>query len=41
MNQIRIPITELNKTIAAKLAGEDILVLPPGGKVWKEEKKGV
>ncbi|MBI2979365.1 MAG: glycine--tRNA ligase [Chloroflexi bacterium] len=38
MNQIRIPIAELKNTLAAKLAGEDILVLPPGGKVWKEER---
>ncbi len=28
MNQIRIPIAELKKTLEAKLAGEDILVLP-------------
>ena len=38
MNQIRIPISELKKTLEAKLAGEDILVLPPGGEVWKIEK---
>ncbi|MBI4187812.1 MAG: glycine--tRNA ligase [Chloroflexi bacterium] len=37
MNQIRIPIAELQKTIAAKLAGEDILVLPPGGSVVEKE----
>lgn len=39
MNQIRIPVAELKKTMTAKLAGEDFLVLPPGGKVWKEEKQ--
>ena len=38
MNQIRIPIAELQKTLTAKLAGEDFLVLPPGGTVV--EKKG-
>ncbi len=35
MNQIRVPIAELKKTLQAKLAGEDFLVLPAGGKVWK------
>ena len=35
MNQIRIPIAELKKTLQAKLAGEDLFVLPPGGQVWK------
>jgi glycyl-tRNA synthetase len=39
MNQIRIPIKELKTTLAAKLGGEDILVLPPGGKIWKVEKE--
>jgi glycyl-tRNA synthetase len=39
MNQIRIPISELKTTLAAKLSGEDIMVLPPGGQIWKEEKK--
>ena len=38
MNQIRIPITELRNTLAAKLEGEDILVLPPGGQVWKNSE---
>ncbi len=33
MNQIRVPVAELQKTITAKLAGEDFLVLPPGGTV--------
>lgn len=35
MNQIRIPITELQSTLTAKLAGEDLFVLPPGGQIWK------
>ena len=39
MNQIRIPIEELKKTLAAKLSGEDLFVLPPGGKIWKQENK--
>jgi len=39
LNQIRIPIKELKTTLAAKLGGEDLFVLPPGGKIWKEEKK--
>ncbi|MBI3930952.1 MAG: glycine--tRNA ligase [Chloroflexi bacterium] len=39
MNQIRVPIPELQKTLTAKLAGEDLFVLPPGGQVWKEEKR--
>ena len=38
MNQIRIPIIGLKRTLEAKLAGEDILVLPPGGEVVKNEK---
>jgi glycyl-tRNA synthetase len=36
MKQIRIPISELRNTIQAKLEGEDLFVLPPGGKIWKE-----
>ncbi len=36
MNQIRIPIAELRQTLQAKLSGEDLFVLPPGGKIWKE-----
>ena len=36
MNQIRVPISELKTTLAAKLSGEDLFVLPPGGKIWKE-----
>ncbi|MBI2849937.1 MAG: glycine--tRNA ligase [Chloroflexi bacterium] len=39
MNQIRVPVAELQKTLAAKLAGEGFLVLPPGGVVWKVEKE--
>jgi glycyl-tRNA synthetase len=39
MNQIRIPIKELKTTLAAKLGGEDLFILPPGGKIWKVEKK--
>jgi glycyl-tRNA synthetase len=33
MNQIRIPVVELQKTLLAKLAGEDFLVLPEGSEV--------
>jgi len=40
MNQIRLPIAELQKTLTAKLAGEGLFVLPPGGTVWLEESKG-
>ncbi len=40
MNQIRIPIKELKTTLAAKLSGEDILVLPPGGQIWKSGENG-
>ena len=36
MNQIRVPIAELKNTVQAKLEGEDLFVLPPGGKIWKE-----
>ncbi len=36
MNQIRVPIAELRRTLQAKLEGEDLFVLPPGGKIWKE-----
>ncbi len=39
MNQIRIPVSELKSTLAAKLSGEDLFVLPPGGQIWKEETK--
>ncbi len=36
MNQIRVPIAELRNTLQAKLEGEDLFVLPPGGMIWKE-----
>ncbi|MEE8318844.1 MAG: His/Gly/Thr/Pro-type tRNA ligase C-terminal domain-containing protein, partial [Dehalococcoidales bacterium] len=36
MNQIRIPIASLQSALAAKLAGEDLFILPPGGQIWKE-----
>jgi len=36
MNQIRIPIAELRNTLQAKLAGEDLFMLPPGGQIWKQ-----
>ena len=38
MNQIRVPISELKATLQAKLEGEDLFILPPGGKIWKEER---
>lgn len=37
MNQIRVPIAELKRTLEAKLKGEPFFVLPPGGKIWKGE----
>ena len=40
LNQIRVPISELKNTLQAKLAGEDLFVLPPGGSIWKEGKDG-
>jgi glycyl-tRNA synthetase len=40
LNQIRVPIAELKKTLQAKLAGEDLFVLPPGGRIWKEGGSG-
>ncbi len=36
MNQIRVPISELRTTLAAKLSGEQLFVLPLGGQIWKE-----
>jgi len=36
LNQIRIPISELRATLAAKLGGESLFVLPPGGSIWKQ-----
>ena len=37
MNQIRVPISELKTTLAAKLSGEPLFVLLPGGQIWKEQ----
>ncbi len=37
MNQIRVPTAVLAETLAKKLAGEDIFVLPEGGIIWKQE----
>ncbi|MFH1662746.1 MAG: glycine--tRNA ligase [Chloroflexota bacterium] len=34
MKQLRIPISELNNTLTAKLSGEPFEVLPPGGSHW-------
>ena len=39
-DQIRLPIAELKKTLEAKLAGEPLLVLPPGGIIWKRGSEG-
>jgi glycyl-tRNA synthetase len=36
MKQIRVPIAVLSDTLQAKLAGEDLFVLPEGGQVWKK-----
>jgi len=36
MKQIRVPISTLKTVLAAKLSGEDLFVLPPGGQIWKE-----
>ncbi len=36
LRQIRIPIETLKNTLQAKLDGEDLFVLPDGGKIWKE-----
>ena len=36
LRQIRVPIESLEATLRAKLGGEDLFVLPEGGKVWKE-----
>jgi len=35
MKQIRVPIEVLKATLAAKLSGESIEVLPPGGMIWR------
>ncbi|MBA7597959.1 Glycine--tRNA ligase [subsurface metagenome] len=34
MKQIRVPVAELRNSLAAKLAGEPLEVLPPGGSYW-------
>jgi glycyl-tRNA synthetase len=39
MNQIRLPIPALRDTLQAKLAGEDLFILPEGGTIWLEESK--
>jgi glycyl-tRNA synthetase len=39
MDQIRVPVAELANTLAAKLNGEDLFVLPPGGEIWKQGGK--
>ena len=36
LNQIRVPISALRDTLQAKLAGEDLFVLPEGGQIWKQ-----
>jgi glycyl-tRNA synthetase len=36
LRQIRVPIDSLEVTLRAKLGGEDLFVLPEGGKIWKE-----
>ncbi len=40
MNQIRVPIAALRDTLQAKLAGEDLFVLPEGGQIWKSGEDG-
>ncbi|MCX6010660.1 MAG: glycine--tRNA ligase [Chloroflexi bacterium] len=40
LRQIRVPIESLKNALQAKLDGEDLFVLPPGGKIWKERTKG-
>ena len=40
MNQIRLPLAELRNTIAAKLAGEEFMKVPAGGKVWRGGEGG-
>ena len=34
MRQIRVPIDVLKPTLEAKLCGEHLDILPPGGKKW-------
>jgi glycyl-tRNA synthetase len=36
LRQIRVPIESLKNTLQAKLDGEDLFILPEGGKIWKE-----
>jgi glycyl-tRNA synthetase len=36
LRQIRVSIESLKTTLQAKLDGEDLFVLPPGGRIWKE-----
>jgi glycyl-tRNA synthetase len=40
MNQIRVPVAALKNTLLAKLAGEDIMVLPEGGKLVEKKQGG-
>jgi glycyl-tRNA synthetase len=40
LRQIRVPIESLKNTLQTKLDGEDLFVLPEGGKIWKEGTKG-
>jgi glycyl-tRNA synthetase len=40
LNQIRVSISELRTTLQAKLGGEPLFVLPPGGTIWKGEGLG-
>ena len=40
MNQIRVPVPALADTLLAKLAGEELFVLPEGGQIWKQETGG-
>ena len=37
MNQIRVPVATLKTTLLNKLAGEDLFVLPEGGRIQKQE----
>ena len=39
MDQIRVPIATVSRTLAAKLAGEDFLALPEGGAIVKRGKE--
>jgi glycyl-tRNA synthetase len=40
MNQIRVPVATLKNTLMAKLSGEDLFILPEGGKIWKQGSGG-